>query len=380
MPALDDFTNEELDSMAAAIEAGTAPDELVRELAVLLAETPQLRLEAIGAEEGAAVGFDDEGNPVTGEGKTALGDLIEAVEEARGPVNGVAVEEEGGVEEPPEPLEPEAESAVRMVERLLSPTAGRDPDFFFGLREALETGDASFSGQVNQETIDAIPADRRQLLADRADDLARSVAVSDMTRADFPRVEDATERRQGRTVVDYWRPLLRELEAADPEAADILRGQGVSGEQLEALFANSNVLNEFIEKVQQNIEGIQGTREGAPGPSGPLPPGTGERIGQQISARVRQIVPNTRRREDPISGETFSADPQLERAFLEWVINIKGDTNRFDALYFRSSPERRRREFIPMQAWARLQVTAGNASVSSATGAGLPEEWFEGLG
>lgn len=393
MPALDDFSNEDFANMAAAIEAGTAPDDLVDELADLLLETPAQRLEEVASEEGAALGFDDEGNPLIGEGKTALVDLIDAVQEATGqPVDGVVVEADGvddvdDVEEPPEPLDAEAEEAVRMVERLLSPTSGRDADFFFALREALETGDASFSGAITQETLDTIPPDRRQRLADRAEDLARGVAVSGMTRADFPDVENATEPGPGRTVANYWQPLLQQLESGDPQEADILRDQGVPDDQIRALFANSNVLNEFIQKVEGNIENIRGGRGGptltdAPGQADTGGPGIdiSDITDSAIEATVRRMVPG-RSREDWTTGESWTASRQqieTEQRFVNWLIREFGgpDGTRWDAADFQVQPENRDRT---MAQWARLQVQAGNTTPNSALQMGLPEEWFEGL-
>lgn len=376
MPALDDFSNEDFANMAAAIRAGTAPDDLVDELADLLADTSTQRLEAVAAEEGAAVGFDAAGNPIRGQGKTALEDLVDAVQDATGrSVDGIEVAEERG-----EAFLSDAEQeAVDTVESLLMPTAGRDADFFFRLREALQTGNAEFSEQVTQDLLDRIPESERERLADEAVAVAERSAVAGMTRADFPEVERATEPASGRTVANYWRPLRDQLETGDPGAQDILRSQNVPDDQIEALMANEDVRNEFIEKVEGQIERIRGTAE--PGePAADVVDTTGVSVDPEraISARARQLVPGTER-EDWLTQETWRASQdriRLEQRFVEWVLKTFGQPKRWDVADFKLQPDNRD---ISMRQWARLQIEAGNASASSATNAGLPAEWFEDL-
>lgn len=356
--ALEEFTNEQLATMQAAIAAGTIEEARLEAIFDILDEATLSLLNDVA------------------EDKPALVDLIRSVENLLGremEIIPIRLAEEG--EEPGPALDGEAASAVDMIESLLMPTAGRDPDFFFRLREALETGNAEFSEQITQEQLDQIPESERQRLAERADEVARQTVIGGLTRNDFPAVERATNRASGRTVENYWEPLLEQLETGDPDQQEILESQGVPDDQIEALMRNASVRNEFIEKVEGNIEAIRGPAEQQPVDRGPAID-----VSDRISARVRSIVPDTRQRTDPITGETFTADPDLEQRFLEFVINVRGSTDRFDTHYFRSSPARRRSEFITMESWTRLQIQAGNATVREAERAGLPDEWLDDLG
>lgn len=369
--ALEALDNDEIDTLAAGIEAGTVPDDRVERIGELLADVDILEIDDVALE------------------KPAVRDLIAAVEMATDrEILPFQVEDTEGFDF--EPLDDQAEDAVEAVDRLLQPGAGRDADYFFGLREALEAGDAGFSDQLMQGTLDAIPDSELERLAERADDLGKAAAAQGMTRRDFPDVEDATERGRGRTVNDYWRPLLRELEAGDPAGASTLRDEGVTDEQIEALFANTDVLNEFIEKVENNIDAIRG-RSGGGGGGPTITPertdeggGAGIDVGDiadtAINSGVRRFVPG-RDRVDWLTDETWTASAQqvdLEQRFVNWLFREFGGPTgtRWDSSDLQLRPENRERS---MAQWARLQVQAGNTAPSSAIQAGLPEEWFEGL-
>lgn len=288
--------------------------------------------------------------------------------------------------EPP-PEAPPGEAAIRertqaereardAVEALIEGNMD-DADVLRGLARALDDLDAAASGLLSQERLQQLSDADREELARAAQEAARRAEGVEL--GDFPALERALRRRGGRDAT-YFENAAAELRG-DREL-DTLQRQDVEPATLRDLREfHPDVLEAAIERAEANAAALRGEapeEEQDFVDTGGIRPG--EITERAISARVRQLVPAEERRRDPITDEPFQANPALERNFLEWVINVKGDTDRFNRHYFESSPERRRREFIAMQAWARLQVKAGNATVQSAEQAGLPSSWFSGLG
>lgn len=241
--ALGELSDDELDRLAAGIDRGDVPDDRVARIADLLAGDLAAVLEA-------AVDT------------PAVEALVDAVEERTG--RAVVPRTDAPAAEPPDETLPEAaRRAIERVEPLLEPSGPRGADFFLDLREAFQVGDASFVPELSQASLDAIPAAQRERLAERADALAREQAAEAMTPADFPAVERAVERASGRTVADYWRPLLEQLQTGDADEQAILRREGVPDDQIESLMAADDARAAFVEQVQDTIQAIERGRTGA---------------------------------------------------------------------------------------------------------------------
>lgn len=271
--------------------------------------------------------------------------------------------------------------ALQIVEDLIMANED-DPEVLADIALALERVDADESMFLSQERIEALTDQDRRSLADRARN--RSRGAEELTLQDFPLLDAALAPGSGRDQA-YYANVINELRG-DRELST-LANQDVDEDTLENLREfHPDVLEEAIDEAQRQRDRLQ--RGGEPSPriedldrepeqttEGVDVPG----IERAIEARVQQIVPSTVEREDRLTGETFRANPDLERRFLAWVIETVGDTDRFDRLYFEVSPETRARDFIGMEAWARLTIQNGDSTVDQALRAGLPPEWFEDL-
>lgn len=268
------------------------------------------------------------------------------------------------------PSERQAFNAVRDLIRANE----EDPEMLVAIATALEEQDASGTELLTQERIEALLETDREELATEAARAARM--AEDVEMEDFPSLFEVTARRGGRDAV-FFRNVRRELQGEQaPETIERSGGEEAVEQLDEVREFHPDVLRDFVERVRNNIRALEGEGERGGGPS---PPGisTDDVFRRGVSSRVRQMVPDEERREDPITGETFRADPSLEASFLTWVINdVKGDTDRFKRLYFEKAPANRD---ISMENWAQLQIDAGNSTVDEAIAAGLPRDWFEGM-
>lgn len=282
---------------------------------------------------------------------------------------------EAPIEEPVEEAIRERTQAERQareaVETLIEANMG-DADVLSSLARALERLDGSESDLISQERLQQLTDQDREELANAATQAALRAEPLDI--ADFPNLERALRRRGGRDAT-YFERVAEELRG-DREPESLLR-QDVDEDTIQNLRQfHQDVLEEAIATAEQHVEDLRSDRGRAPPSTGGVQ-GVPSDVGEAaVSSRVRRVVPSESRREDPITGEVFRVDVRLEQRFLSWVIDVMGDTNRFDTLYFRRAPVNRD---ISMEDWARLQIRAGNASVNNAENAGLPPEWFEGL-
>lgn len=301
-------------------------------------------------------------------------DRVGAAVEERPPLADVLFEL--GLEVPPPPQEPvEIEEEIEVEEvgvenrirTLLELAPGRSTAYYLEWVAALEQGDATGIG-ISQDDMDSLTDSQRENLQRLAEQ--RLQTVRDFDPEDFPDINRLTERGPGRSV-GYFRRVLEELQGErDPET--------LPEEELQQLIDVAPDLRErFIERVQDHIERLEGG--GAPdrGQTG-LPGGIS--IDQITSAgvdeAVRNIVPNTSRREDFHTGEEFTADPEMERSFMRLVFDVEGDKGPFSRSFFKTAPDRRRNS---MRAWVRGNFLAGNVSRSDLEKRGLPTEWIEDL-
>lgn len=281
----------------------------------------------------------------------------------------------------PGEAEPEAEPAIR--ERTQAEREARqrvidlieanmdDVEVLLDIARALEQREAALSGLFAQERIETLSEMDLSELAERARRTARTAEPLEV--GDFPDLERALRRGGGRDVT-YFENIIAELEGE--RDVQTLANQGVSAEQVEQLREeNPSVIDAAIDRAQSAIRGLEGRgrepeRAATPTEAPAIEPG-----GQGVSAAVRRVVPQQPRREDPLTGETWTADVELENRFYAWALGVKPQ-NRWSAFDFRTRPVNRD---ISMEQWARLQVKAGNGSVTSARDAGLPEDWFDDL-
>lgn len=232
--ALADLSNDDLDRLAAGIDRGDVPDDRVARIADLLADDPAAVTEA--AADAPAVEA-----------------LVEAVEDRTGRV--VVPRLEAPDEGPGEILTEAARRAIDRVESLLEPAGVRSADFFFGLREALDTGDADFAAQLTQDSLDAIPAAERERLAERADALGQQAAE------DTGQPSERGDDGQPESVFGVPTDQPRDRDAGgrpDPRAV------GQAG--LADRFPQPTVREEFfkLESARRNAEAQRGT-DVAPG-------------------------------------------------------------------------------------------------------------------
>lgn len=281
--------------------------------------------------------------------------------------------------EPSEPVPLPGEEEVEIRERTQAEREARqaiidlieanmdDVEVLLDIARALEQEDASLSGLFAQRRIDTLTEMDREGLADRAHEAART--AEPLEAGDFPVLDAAVQRGGGRDAT-YFRNVIQELRGIrDPQT---LPNQGVSADSLDDIREeHPEVVDELVARAQTIIDQLEGRAPEAP--SAVEGPAIQPRGGEQVSAAVRRVVPQQARREDPLTGETWEANVDLENRFYAWALRAKPN-NRWTSFDFRTLPENRDRS---MAVWANAQVRAGNASVSSALEAGLPEEWFE---
>lgn len=218
--------------------------------------------------------------------------------------------------------------------------------------------------QAREDLVDEM----REVLQERE---AEAERTGERTRMDrFPGIQEATDRGPGRGV-SYFRGVLQELRGerdADRLPAD----------ELERARREEAVLEQFITKAERNLGALEGPSDPAEAVTGSLGVSIDELLGGAVSQSARRVVPK-QARHDWLVDEDWRATEQqrsLELRFMSWVVDIHGHPHRFDQSYFQLKPENRGRQ-IHMDAYARLQVQAGNSSVQQAVEAGLPAEWFD---
>lgn len=365
--ALDDFFGshgaDDIERLADAISAGEVAQERVDTLRERIEDTERTVIEDILAEQG----FQTVAAWNVLEDALGLERTTPRVGEATDP--GLAPEEpevEERTEEEMEALE-RARDIMFRGQTQFSDAQLRDT------KRAIESGnleDAPVAVQgplqrLAQEDLDTLVDEIDDALAERVGELVGEDEPERTAMDQFPGIQAATDRGPGRSV-PYFRGVLQELQGE--KQADRL-----PTDELRRVQNRSTVRQQFIEKVEQNIAQLeaQQQRRGTQRPSI-----SGGQV--DMSQTARRIVPPASRR-DPSTGEQWTASPeqvQLERSFMEFVLQTKPNRNRWDdGFLFRHRPENRD---ISMQQWARLMVEADNASVSEATRLGLPESWFEG--
>lgn len=359
------YDTDDIATIAGEIEAGEVADERVDELRELIEDTEDTVVEDAIRDRPdpdfaalawnrlrAAVGLDER--------MFELGEL-------------------GGGESIEEVPEEQAEDLERLREIMFAGPLRFTEEQLNDVRRAIEADDLDMAPasvraplrRLDDEGLDQILSEVRAALDDIVGGLIGEAEEGrGRGRMDaFPEIQRLTDRRGQR--LGWFRDALRELRGEAP--ADRL-----PADELAELQRQRATRQQFIEKVERHIaqleaqqaEGPRGRQRGFGG-FGTGPIGAG--------AEARRIVPAARRR-DPTTGEEWTASDrqiELERSFMEFVLQVKPNRNRWDSgTEFRKQPGNRVRE---MEEWAWLMVKAGNASVSDAVKKGLPEEWFQGL-
>lgn len=295
---IQDHSNEDLREIVDALDAGDLPDEQVQRLRDLIQdETLTIREEAVRLTE----------RP--GEGLSLFNELELALELDPTPPPEPAIEVGDGVEIAE--VDEARQDALDSLDSLLQPGAGRDFQFFDSLRAALEACDASLTGMVTQETMDALSDEDCEELAERAGALASRHAASAESLAEFEEIQSALRRGPGRAVT-YFEGALRELRGE--ESANRL-----PADPLEQIRQAPAALEEAIDLAESHVDALEGDGEIQRGPE--ISPAPTERPDVGATGTVQD--------EDYLTGETITRDPQFEQKFVQFAREL-GRARDFD--------------------------------------------------
>lgn len=269
-----------------------------------------------------------------------------------------------------EVVDENAEQAVNKVQSLLQQGAGRDFEFFDGIRRALATGNAVHSPHLTQDDVDALPEEEREQLENRAESLVDRMVLEDLELSDFPDLQDAVDRGPGRSAT-YFRGVIRELRGEAPP-------DRVPPEVLDQ--TPDPIIDEAIEEAQANLDEIEADDE-EPDVGGTLD--VDRRDQMDVSPGSPSGDPSlgvdTIIDEDYMDGTRLERDPEFEQRFMD-LANRVGMFRRFDFEsgpddYFALKPEHQREFYDATPAeWIERWVRGGRVTSEELRGLGFDDD------
>lgn len=266
-----------------------------------------------------------------------------------------------------EVVDEDAERAIDKVQTLLQQGAGRDLEFFDGIRRALATADAVHTPHLSQDDVDALPEEEREQLENRAESLVDRMVVEDLELSDFPDLEDVVDRGPGRSAT-YFRGVIRELRGeAEPDR--------VPEEVLEQ--TPDPIVEDAIEEAQANLDAIEAEDE-EPDVAGTLDVDRTD-VSPGGPSGDPSLGVDTIIDEDYMDGTRLERDPEFEQRFMD-LANRVGLFRRLDFEsgpddYFALKPEHQR-EFYDAtpEEWLGRWVRGGRVTSEELRGLGFDDD------